>query len=102
MKYLATAPVTMPVGAAVKLTEAQQRRCRGLVKPTQDGWSEVTTEMQFKRGEEFETEHTLSKANTVALDEATPVVAVGATPATTPAPAAAPASVAAQAAKAKR
>jgi hypothetical protein len=68
VKYQAISPVTLPVSAVVKLTADQLRRRRHLVKPAQaDGWYEVTAALQFKTGEEFETEHGMSKANTVAI-----------------------------------
>jgi hypothetical protein len=100
VKYRAIAPVTLPVGAVVKMvTPEQAHRRRHLVKPGQDGWCTVTAEFQFKAGEEFETEHGMSKATVVALDEPAPAVAAHApAPAAPAAPEApAPAKAAAQA-----
>lgn len=89
MKYRAIAAVPLPVGAVVKMAPEQLRRRRHLVKPTKgkgQGWCEVTAEFQFKTGEEFETEHAMSKGNTVALDPEAAAV-----PATAQVPKAAPA-----------
>lgn len=62
MKYEASAPFTLQPGAQVKLTEAQQRRCQGLVEPAEKkGWFQVTHAIQFKTGEVFETDLDLPK-----------------------------------------
>lgn len=95
MKYRAIAAVPLPVGAVVKMAPEQLRRRRHLVKPAKgkgQGWCEVAAEFQFKTGEEFETEHAMSKGNTVALGPEADAV-----PATAEAPKAAPAAPAAPA-----
>jgi hypothetical protein len=70
MKYRATAPATIGIGSLVALTPEQLHRRRYLVKPVagRDGWHSVTAPLQFKAGEEFETDLQMSKSNTVRLD----------------------------------
>jgi hypothetical protein len=70
VKYRATAAVSLPVGAIVKMAPEQMRRRRHLVGPSFDGGRcEVKAEFQFKTGEEFETGHVMSKGNTEAIVE---------------------------------
>lgn len=72
MKYVATQPVTVGVGSLVRLSPAQRSRMTGLVVDSKQhkGLHEVIAPVQFKVGEEFDTEDVVDASLSQSADKA--------------------------------
>ncbi|MEO8153566.1 MAG: hypothetical protein ABI605_10890 [Rhizobacter sp.] len=78
MKYEALQAISFHPGSLLRLTKAQQARTAGLVRPAEkkEGWFEVVSDIQIKRGEAFECDAEFPKGFVDAIEAKRPAKAV--------------------------